>query len=113
MTTELSFLKTFTSGNTDKMKKYINMFLQACPDNLHTLTYMMHAKDYNGIRATVHALKPQLTYMGLHAAEVLAKEIENDTAALTQLDQLPQKVESFKTLCETGINDLKETLATL
>lgn len=113
MKADLTFLRSFTSGQPDKMKKYINMFLQVCPASLQTLNTHVEALDYNGIRGTVHALKPQLTYMGLSEAESLAKEIENDAGNQSNVTMLPQKVQLFISLCEAGINDLKTEMSAL
>lgn len=109
--TDLTFLQTFTGGNKDKIAKYVNMFLQACPEQLAKMNSLLADGDYAGIRATAHALKPQITYMGMKTGEVLIKEIEQIAGEQKEVDRLQSLLEEFTTLCNNGMEELKTAIA--
>ena len=46
-TIDLTFLRGFTSGNQEKMKKYIGMFLQLCPNSLKSMKDALDQQDYD------------------------------------------------------------------
>ena len=74
-TVDLTFLNSFTGGNPEKIKKYISMFLNYCPGQLTTMQEQLTSQNYDGLRVTAHALKPQITYMGIQSGEELIKKI--------------------------------------
>ena len=108
---DLTFLQSFTGGNKDKMAKYINIFLQLCPGQLEAMKTNMAGSNYDGLRATAHALKPQITYMGIKGGEDLIKSIEKHAAEKTETENLPQMLSDFSTLCENAMKELKEAVA--
>lgn len=107
-TVDLAFLTSFTGGNSDKMKKYITMFLNFCPGQLKTMKSHLDAGDYDALRGAAHALKPQITYMGIRAGEDLVKKIESNAASKTDVDKLPEMLSSFTSICEQAMTELKE-----
>jgi len=109
--TDLTFLQTFTGGNKDKIAKYVNMFLQACPEQLSKMNSLLTDHDYAGIRATAHALKPQITYMGMKSGEILIKEIELLAGEQKEVEKLPSLLEEFTTTCNSAMVELKAALS--
>lgn len=109
--TDLTFLQGFAGGNTDKMKKYISMFLQLCPASLDKMKASLDASDYDGMRATAHALKPQITYMGIKGGEPLVKAIEHHAGTKTETEKLPQLLTDFDSICRTAMEELKAEIA--
>lgn len=107
-TVDLTFLTSFTSGNSEKMKKYITMFLNFCPSQLNTMKTHLESGDYDALRGAAHALKPQITYMGIRAGEDLVKKIEANAAARVDVDKLPELLSSFTAICEQAMTELKE-----
>ncbi len=106
--TDLTFLQSFTGGNKDKMNKYMNIFLQMIPGQLDAMQSLLASNNYDGLRATAHSLKPQVTYMGIKPGEGLIKTIEHYAGDKINLDQLPTLVGSFKEICEKAIAELKQ-----
>jgi HPt (histidine-containing phosphotransfer) domain-containing protein len=105
---DLAFLTSFTGGNSDKMKKYINMFLGFCPGQLKTMKEHLEAGNYDGLRGSAHALKPQITYMGIKAGEDLVKKIESNASSKTDVEKLPEMLSTFTSICEQAMAELKE-----
>lgn len=109
--TDMTFLKTFTGGNPEKIKKYVGMFLQHCPGQLENMAGQLNGQDYDSLRATAHALKPQITYMGIRNGEALVKSIESMAGSRTDVEKLPAVLDEFKTLCHQAMEELKKEIA--
>lgn len=107
-TVDLAFLTSFTGGNSDKMKKYITMFLNFCPGQLKTMKSHLEAGDYDALRGAAHALKPQITYMGIKGGEELVKKIETNAGTKTEVEKLPEMLSNFTTICEEAMTILQE-----
>jgi HPt (histidine-containing phosphotransfer) domain-containing protein len=106
--TDLTFLQSFTGGNRDKVKKYINIFLQMCPGQLDAMQSLLQSGNYDALRATAHSLKPQITYMGIKQGEGVIKTIEQYSGDKINLDQLPGLVNSFNEICRKALGELQQ-----
>ncbi len=106
--TDLTFLQSFTGGNKEKMNKYINIFLQMCPGQLDAMQSLLQSNNYDGLRATAHSLKPQITYMGIKPGEGLIKTIEQYAGDKINLEQLPDLLNTFKDICGKAIVELQQ-----
>lgn len=104
----LDFLKTFASGNTEKMNKYINMFLQHAPVLVKSIEENLSAQDWSALRSSAHSLKPQISYMGIKSAEELIKAIERNAGDKTNLENLPSQVDTLKGILEKAYPELKK-----
>jgi HPt (histidine-containing phosphotransfer) domain-containing protein len=109
--TNLTFLNSFTGGNPEKIKKYISMFLTYCPGQLATMKEQLASGNYDGLRGTAHALKPQITYMGIQGGEDLIKKIESMAGAKSEVEKLPDMLGNFSTICEKAMTELKEEIS--
>jgi HPt (histidine-containing phosphotransfer) domain-containing protein len=109
--TDLTFLQGFTGGNPDKMKKYISMFLQLCPNSLATMKSHLENGDYDGLRGVAHQLKPQVTYMGIKPGEPLVKAIEHQAGTRTNVEQLPAMLTEFDGICRKAMEELSKEIA--
>lgn len=109
-TIDLTFLQTFTAGNKDKMAKYIGIFLQMCPGQLELMKTHLAAGNYDSLRGTAHALKPQITYMGIKAGEDMIKKIERQAAEKIDVESLPKILEEFTALCNQAMVELKAAI---
>jgi two-component system, sensor histidine kinase len=110
-TINLTFLTGFTGGNPEKIKKYVSMFLNYCPGQLATMKEQLQSENYDGLRGTAHALKPQITYMGIQGGEELIKKIEHMAGSKTEVEKLPELLSNFQTICEQAMIELKEEIA--
>lgn len=109
--TDLTFLQSFTGGNADKMKKYMNMFIQMCPGQLTLMENHLKGENYDQLRATAHALKPQITYMGIKRGEMLVKSIEQMAAEKRDVEKLPAMLQEFSSICNLALEELKQHVA--
>lgn len=109
--TDMTFLNSFTGGNPDKVKKYVTMFLNYCPSQLSAMKTQLDSGNYDQLRATAHALKPQITYMGIKGGEDLIKSIENLAGTKTDVERLPDMLGNFTVICEKAMDELKKDIA--
>ena len=105
---DLTFLQSFTGGNKEKIAKYVNLFLQACPEQLGRMKEKLAEKDYPGLRAAAHTLKPQVIYMGMKKGEQMVKEIESMAGEQRNVEQLPGLMAEFDSHCNAAIEELKK-----
>jgi HPt (histidine-containing phosphotransfer) domain-containing protein len=109
--TNLTFLKSFTGGNNEKMAKYINMFLQLAPGIVANMDLHLQNSEWSLLKSVAHSLKPQVGYMGMKEAEELIKTIENNAAELINLDKVPEQIQEFKKIFSVAQQELNDTLA--
>jgi len=109
--TDMTFLKNFTGGNPEKIKKYVSMFLQLCPDQLNVMQGHLHSSNYDSLRASAHALKPQIIYMGIRRGEELVKAIEHHAGNKTDIEKLPDMMNEFRNVCHKAMDELRLEIA--
>lgn len=111
--TDLSYLRSISGGQNDRMQKYIRMFLTGAPISMQQMELYMLSKDWAGLRQTAHALKPQLGYFGAKGAEDLLKEIERMAGDMTELERIPEAIENCRTQIDQISSELEIALKTL
>jgi HPt (histidine-containing phosphotransfer) domain-containing protein len=113
MLIDLTFLRSFTGGQSDKMSKYIRMFLTGAPQNISQMELHALSKDWSGLHHAAHSLKPQLGYFGAKTSESLLKQIEHYASEQMELDKIPSMIEEFRKQFETISHELEQELKTL
>ena len=111
--TDLSYLRSLTGNQTEKITKYIRMFLTGAPISISQLELYTLSKDWNGVKETAHALKPQLGYFGAKNSEALLKEIERIAGDQSEVELLPAQIASFREQFEKISAELELTLKEL
>ena len=108
--TDLSFLRNLTGGQTDKMVKYLRMFLSGAPQSITQMELHALSKNWVAVKQTAHSLKPQLGYFGAKGCEDLMKQIELQADSQTETDRLPAMIDNFRQQYETISAELQEEL---
>ena len=111
--TDLSYLRSLTGSETDKMAKYIRMFLTGAPISIQQMDLYSLSKDWSGVKQTAHALKPQLGYFGARGAEEILKEIERMADDQVELEKIPRQIENFRQQFEQINSELEIVLKEL
>lgn len=104
--TDLSFLKNFTGGDNEKIKKYVSMFLSRAPEQLKAINTDLAAADYTSLRVNAHSLKPQLAYMGIKSLEQDILNIEQYAGSETNIDKLPELVKKVNDTLQQAFQEL-------
>lgn len=107
--TDMAFLRQFTNGNTEKMKKYIGMFLENGPRLLTSIEQGLEAKDHQTIKIAAHSMKPQLSYMGVKE-EVSHIFLIEQTAGEAHFERLHSLVAQLKLLCAKAFEELRQPI---
>lgn len=109
--TDMHFLKQFTNGNTEKMNKYIGMFLENAPRLLDNIFTGIAGKDYYAVKVAAHSLKPQLSYMGVKEEVSHVFLTEQSAGEPAHQEHLPRLAENLKAVCEKAFEELKQVQA--
>lgn len=106
---DLTFLRGFTKNDPERMKKYINMFLQHAPVMVQNIEKAYMEKNWNAVKSSAHSLKPQITYMGIKSAEDLIRNIENNGAASIE-EGTNEMIAQLKSILDTAYPELKNEI---
>ncbi len=108
--TDLTFLRSLTGGQTDKMVKYLRMFLSGTPQSITQMELHALSKDWVAVKQTAHSIKPQLGYFGAKGSEELIKQIEVQADAQVDTDRLPEMINNFRQQYEIISKELEQEL---
>jgi len=103
---DMQFLRQFTGGNMEKMKKYVGMFLENAPRLLNNMQKALVEKDFSGVKIAAHSMKPQLSYMGVKEEVSHIFLIEQAAGEPAHYEQLPQLVLELRQLCTKAFEEL-------
>ena len=110
---DLSFLKTFTSNDSAKITKYVNMFLNGAMPSIDQMKQQVGAADWKSLKTTAHSLKSQLKYMGVAAGVEKAFFIENSAGEGQNLDKIPDTLASLEEIVIGASAELRDELTKL
>jgi signal transduction histidine kinase/CheY-like chemotaxis protein/HPt (histidine-containing phosphotransfer) domain-containing protein len=108
--TDMQFLRQFTGGNTEKMQKYIGMFLENGPRLLASIEESLSKKDLPTLKIAAHSMKPQLSYMGVKEDISHVFLIEQTAGEAGHYERLPELVANLKRVCEKAFEELRQPI---
>lgn len=73
---DLTFLKQFTKDDSQKMKRYISLYLDVSPKTFAEMKRNLADKDWEQFRINAHSLKPQADFMGINSLKEELIKIE-------------------------------------
>ena len=77
------------------------------PAELALLQQHLKAQNWDGIRAVAHKMKSGMQYLGLNDVLNLVKDIELSAKEKTNLELLPEKINTVVLSCEPALSQLK------
>ncbi len=110
--TDLTFLGSFTGNDTQKIKRYVQMFLDRAPEQVEEIRTSLGTGDYAQLKGAAHSLKPQLTYMGIKSMEQEIRDIEEFSGSGSNLDALPPLVEKLEVTLKQAFIELQDYINT-
>jgi CheY-like chemotaxis protein len=111
--TDMTFLAEFTEGDSERMKKYIGLYLKLLPDNLSKMDAAIAANDNAALVSVIHAMRPHLNYMGMKEAAELAAAIENNVREERNLDLISEMIGTVRCQCVLSKDELQGELLSL
>lgn len=73
---DLTFLKKFTKDDSQKMKRYISLYLDVAPKNFEEMKLNLRNEDWEQLLINAHSLKPQADFMGINSLKEELIKIE-------------------------------------
>lgn len=73
---DLTFLKKFTKGDAQKMKRYISLYLEVVPTIFEEMRRNLTDENWEQLRINAHSLKPQADFMGVNSLKEELIKIE-------------------------------------
>ncbi|MFM7078254.1 MAG: Hpt domain-containing protein [Bacteroidota bacterium] len=111
--TDLTFIKSFTSGDAAKIKKYVGMFLSMAPGSLEQMEKQLAESDWKSMKTTSHSIKSQMKYMGMSNGAEICQNIENICSESSGTEALPELLSKLKTVVQLGVSELEAEIAAL
>ena len=111
--TDLTFLKDFSKGDPERMKKYMQMFINLAPASIEKIKTNHQAGDWPALRTTAHSLKPQIGYMGMNDYKDVILSIEHNAGEEKNLEDLPGLIETLESGCKAAIEELNAEIEAL
>jgi len=102
----MTFLEDFTEGDTDRMKKYVGMYLDSANKNIPDLQDKLASESWDELKVLVHSMKPHFDFMGMSDTRALAENIELVLMEKKDLDGIPAKIEELIKAINKSIEEL-------
>ena len=112
-TTDLEFLKNFTKGDVEKMRRYINMYLNTTPQVIQEIEQFFEENNLENVRLKAHSIKPQVQYMGVAELSAVLLEIESKIINNEGINVMPALISSAKSINDKATIELKQFLGEL
>jgi len=109
-TSNLEFLKNFTKGDKEKMRRYVGMYLNTTPQVIQEMEKFLEENNFETVRLKAHSIKPQVQYMGIAELSALLLQIESIVNQKENLNQLSALISSAKTMNERATIELRQFL---
>lgn len=104
--TDMSFLNQFTGGKSEKIGKYVGMFLENAPRLLRQLDEALASNNLADAKIAAHSLKPQLGYMGIKEEFSNIFLIEQTAGGAGEVSKLRELIEHLHLVCEKAFSEL-------
>ncbi len=102
----LNLLDKTYQGNTDKIKKILNLSLENIPNQINDLGKNYENNDLKSLRVVAHSLKTTLNYLGLTNISGISKNIEDFAATNKNLSQVPDMINEIETVWKGAENEI-------
>lgn len=109
---DLTFLKKFTKDDSQKMKRYISLYLDVAPKTFEEMKRNLNNKDWEQLRINAHSLKPQADFMGMNSLKEELIKIE-EAVKTKNFNALDTLLATSLTISTNSAMVLKEMLEEL
>ncbi len=108
---DLSFLRSFTNNDEEKLKYYIRIYLKTATRMFDELERNKDDISNEELYARAHSLKPQTKYVGIAGLTDLLIEIENGIMKNQDRSEIIEKLVQAIHLNRLGMDELEAYLA--
>ena len=105
---DLTFLKKFTKGDSQKMKRYITLYLNVAPKTFDEMQNNLKNSDWEQLRINAHSLKPQAEFMGILSLKEELIRIEEAVKSndLDGIEELYRRAHTLSTQSELMLKEI-------
>ena len=102
------------SDGDDSMKKImLEMLLEELPEEINKMEASCQAANWNDLSSVSHKLKSTLAFVGNDEMTTANKNIESYAKGAENTDQIPDLIQTLKSLCPHTIAELNQELERL
>ena len=109
---DLKYLIDYAGGDMDFVNELIRYFIDESPKVIQGLKSAHQKGDWDELRMVAHKYSPQMSVMGLNKCASILSIIENNTKNGIELQELPDLIFKFETLCKAAVEILSKELET-
>lgn len=108
MSINLEKLIESTGGNEDRIKLYLETYVEGVNEQLPNLTMAIEKSDYPNIRTIMHSLKPLFTILGFDEIWQKANEIETNVDLNQQIESIKGDASIVLKMLKNSVTEIKE-----
>jgi PAS domain S-box-containing protein len=106
--TNLAYIEKIANGDQQFVLRMINVFLNQTPLMLDSMTTHLENRDWKGLKAIAHKVKPSVAFMGITEMEQLIGNIEDSAQHETFTDEIGSMLESARNICNEALEELRD-----
>ena len=110
MVIDLSFLRTFTKGNEEKIRRYIKLYLEDAPETINRMRSNIADKNWADLAINAHSLKPKTDFMGISTLKEILIRIE-DSVRQGEQEQLKTLFDQAHEINQRACEALEKEIA--
>ncbi|MBI2271155.1 MAG: response regulator [Bacteroidetes bacterium] len=104
---DLTYLKQIAEGSREFMIEMINSFIADTPKTLSDMDSAFAGKRWPELKIIAHTMKSSVDFMGIHSIREVVRNIEKFAEKRTNLESLPDLIETTKFTCIKALEELK------
>ena len=110
---DLSLIEAVSGGDTDFIRKMIDLFMETVPANVRELNILFAQKNWDGVSKMAHKLKSTLDSMGIQSVKQEIRTIEQSAKYGQDLDVVSNLVHKVTTTVDACVVQLEREMVNL
>ncbi|MBE7173910.1 MAG: response regulator [Williamsia sp.] len=110
---DLSLIEAVSGGDTDFIRKMVDLFVETVPPNVRELNAYHAQQDWDGVNKVAHKLKSTLDSMGIQSIKQDIRTIEQSAKSRQNLDLVPTLMHKVTTTVDACIKQLEREMVDL
>lgn len=103
----LNMINEIAHGNTDFVKKMIQLFIDTMPPAITELNQHLADQNWSALGAVAHKIKPSIDTMGIDLLKEDIRAVERYGKEGTNLDEIPALMDKIDKVIGKIIEDMK------
>jgi CheY-like chemotaxis protein len=104
---DLSLVRSISEGDTEFLKKMVNLFIKTVPQNVEELRKALQTENWDQVRKMAHKLKSTVDSMGVKIIRDEIRLVESNAKDLISLDEIPGLVQKIEQVIGQCIEQLQ------